>query len=71
VSRHDLNTTTAWGGWAKAVLMQEPDLPTVADCCTAAALLEHDVQKKIERIADLEATLRVLGVLPPPSGQAR
>jgi hypothetical protein len=34
---------TEWGKWAKAVLMQEGDLPTVADCCRIAALLETNL----------------------------
>jgi hypothetical protein len=50
----DLNTKTQWGGWAKAVLMQEAGLPTVADCCAAAALLEDSVVEKITALAALQ-----------------
>ena len=35
------NTTTVVGGWIKAVFMQDGQLPTVADCCRLAALVEH------------------------------
>jgi hypothetical protein len=48
------NAKTEWGKWAKAVLMQEGDLPTVADCCRVAALLEDNVNRGL-------ATARIEG----------
>ena len=42
------NTKTRVGGWIKAVFMQEGNLPTVADCCRLAALVEHALKFKQE-----------------------
>jgi hypothetical protein len=51
------NTKTAVGGWIKAVFMQEGNLPTVADCCRLAALVEHALW---QRTTEREEAIRVL-----------
>lgn len=77
------NTTTEAGGWIKAVFMQEGDLPTVADCCRLAAMVEHGVVMKyhlaaetaaIQKLRDsmsLSLSIGYFGGSPPASGSER